>query len=119
MSNIENATEQNKTYSPTTYSGMNEVFRSTKMIIDEMEDGQRIGVKDLADKVAAKVENMAFSNIMSLVQLFCKENKGFVTVELGRAGGVYKGQKKQRIDARPRCSTCNQVMRPNKQHIQQ
>ena len=95
------------------YSGMNQVFEHTKCIIDTMKQGERIGIRDLADKVAAKVE-MSNSNVMNLVQLFCKRSKE-VTVEVGRCGGVFKGGKLKRTDQRKRCETCHQVIREAKE----
>jgi hypothetical protein len=91
------------------YDGMNEVFNHTRQIIDMMKQGEKIAIRDLADKVAAQVE-MSSGNVMGLVQLFCKKSKE-VSVEVGRGGGVFKGGKPKRIDNRPRCSTCNQVVR--------
>lgn len=91
------------------YSGMNEVFAHTRNIIDTMQQGEKIGIRDLADKVAAQVE-MPSGNVMSLVQLFCKRSKD-VSVEVGRGGGVFKGGKPKRVDTRPRCPTCHQVVR--------
>ncbi len=91
------------------YAGMNEVFEHTRQIIDTMKQGEKIGIRDLVDKVAAKVD-MSGGNVMGLVQLFCKRSKE-VSVEVGRGGGVFKGSKPRRIDARPRCETCHQVVR--------
>lgn len=91
------------------YSGMNEVFEHTKQIIDTMKQGDKIAIRDLADKVAAQVE-MPSGNVMSLVQLFCKRSKD-VSVEVGRGGGVFKGGKPKRVDNRVRCKECNQVVR--------
>lgn len=91
------------------YTGMNEVFAVTRKIIDGMENGDKLTVRDLTDKVSAQV-NMTYANVMNLVQMFLKECKD-VSVEIGRGGGVYKGGKKRRVDNRPRCSACNQVLR--------
>jgi hypothetical protein len=56
------------------YDGMNEVFNHTRQIIDTMKQGEKIAIRDLADKVAAQVE-MSSGNVMGLVQLFCKKSK--------------------------------------------
>ncbi len=91
------------------YAGMNEVFDHTRQIIDTMKQGEKIAIRDLVDKVAAKVD-MSGGNVMGLVQLFCKRSKE-VSVEVGRGGGVFKGGKPKRVDNRPRCITCHQVVR--------
>lgn len=95
------------------YTGMNEVFAQTKSYIDTMKQGDKIGIRDLTDKVAAQV-SMPASKVMTLVQLFCKRSKE-VSVEVGRSGGVFKGGKPQRLDARKRCETCHQVIRAPKE----
>jgi hypothetical protein len=89
---------------------MNEVFDHTRQIIDTMKQGEKIAIRDLVDKVAAKVDHMSGGNVMGLVQLFCKKSKE-VSVEVGRGGGVFKGGKPKRVDNRPRCATCHQVVR--------
>lgn len=96
------------------YAGMNEVFAETRIIIDTMKDGEKIAIRDLVDKVTSKVD-MSSGNVMGLVQLFCKRSKGLVSVEVGRGGGVFKGGKPKRVDNRPRCTTCNQVVRSETQ----
>lgn len=93
------------------YEGMNEVFNHTCHIIEKMQDGEKITVRDLVDKVAAEVK-MGIGNVHNLVQMFLKKRKD-VTVEIGRGGGVYKGGKPKRVDNRPRCTSCNQVLRPD------
>jgi hypothetical protein len=93
------------------YEGMNEVFDHTCRIIEGMQQGEKITVRDLVDKVAAEVK-MGIGNVHNLVQMFLKKRKD-VTVEIGRGGGVYKGGKPKRVDNRPRCTSCNQVLRPD------
>lgn len=114
ITNIDSNDTNNTTNSipESVYGGMNGVFEQTRAIIAEMQQGQRIGVKDLADKVHAKIDTMSNANVLNLVQMFCKQSKD-VTVEVGRMGGIYKGGKIPRIDKRERCVTCNQVIRPN------
>ncbi len=92
------------------YGGMNEVFEHTRTIINGMQQGDKIGMGDLVDKVAAQVEMMSAGNVANLVRIWCKQSKD-VSVEVGRGGGVYKGAKKKRVDQRKRCETCNQVLR--------
>lgn len=98
------------------YEGMNEVFEHTCRIIENMQQGEKITVRDLVDKVSAEVK-MGIGNVHNLVQMFLKKRKD-VTVEIGRGGGVYKGGKPKRVDNRPRCASCNQVLRPDMKHKQ-
>lgn len=91
------------------YTGMNEIFEHTRQIIDDMKQGEKISVADLVCKVASGVK-MTQSNVTNLVQMYLKQCKS-ITVEVGRGGGVYKGGKPKRIDTRPRCPSCNQVVR--------
>lgn len=93
------------------YEGMNEVFEHTRRIIEDMQQGEKITVRDLVDKVSSEV-NMGIGNVHNLVQMFLKKRKD-VTVEIGRGGGVFKGGKPKRVDNRPRCASCNQVLRPD------
>lgn len=92
------------------YTGMNEVIKQTRIILNEMNEGEKIGVKELANKVNSKISGMSRSSVTSLVQMYCKTTQD-VSIEVGRAGGIYKGGKKRRIDARPRCKECGQVVR--------
>lgn len=108
ISNNDPISTQN-TEETSVYSGMNEVFEVTKKIIDTMQQGERIAVKDLADKVNAGL-NGSGKNVSALVQMFVKKYPA-VSVEVGRNGGVYKGGKPKRVDNRPRCHTCNQVIK--------
>lgn len=96
------------------YAGMNEVFKFTRVIINDMKQGEKITVRDLSDKVAAQIDNLPSGNITNLVQMFLKQCKD-VSVEIGRGGGVFKGGKPKRVDIRPRCQTCNQVIRNDTQ----
>lgn len=95
---------------PTTYIGTNAVVEQARCIIDELEHGKKITVKDLSEKIAAKTYGMSLGNVTNLVQMFLKDCKD-ITVEIGRNGGIYKGGKQKRVDNRPRCTQCNQVMR--------
>jgi hypothetical protein len=107
-----NSTEKKSTTEPAlaVYTGMTEVFEHTRRIISDMKQGEKIGMKDLIDKVSSQIATMSSSNVMNLVQMFCKQSKE-VTVEVGRGGGVYKGGKLPRVDTRTRCPHCNQVVR--------
>jgi hypothetical protein len=110
---IEPSSKENPSYKITNepvYKGMDEVFEHTRKIIEGMDQGEKITVKDLADKVHSKVIEMPVGNVTNLVQMFVKRSKD-VTVEIGRGGGVYKGGKPKRVDNRPRCPSCNQVVR--------
>ncbi len=92
------------------YSGMNQIFECTQKYIDTMQDGDKITMSELTDKVAAVVK-MPHTRVLNLVSMFLQKNKE-VKIETGRGGGVFKGKKKSRIDQRPRCHECGQVVRP-------
>ena len=92
------------------YSGMTKVFEATKAVIDGMAQHERLTIEDLTDIVKAKVEDLNIGNVGSMVKLCIAQSK-LVKVEPGRNGGVYKGGRKPRVDTRPRCKTCSQVLR--------
>ncbi len=98
------------------YVGMNDVFAHTRRIIADMQQGEKIGMQDLSEKVASNIKTLSYNSVHNLVQLFCKQSKE-VTVEVGRNGGVYEGGKKQRIDHRERCITCKQVIKPSNKSV--
>ena len=82
-------------------------------LLDALEDGEKSTMRDLTDKViAATGVKVSIANgiVSLLVHQWAAEGHG--KVERGRGGGVFRGGKRQRIDARPRCSECNQVIRP-------
>lgn len=92
------------------YTGMNEVFIEIRKIFNNMQDGEKIAVKDLQYKVAANITGISSSNVKHLVQLYCKQAKD-ITVEVGRSGGIFKGGKKKRHTIKTRCKTCNQFIK--------
>lgn len=87
------------------------VKEATHQILDGMENGSRMQVQDLIDKVIAKTM-VKISIATYLVPIFARDYPG-VEVYRGRNGGVYKGGKKIRQDMRPRCGECGQVKRPS------
>lgn len=93
------------------YAGMSPVITHIRDFISGMQDGERIEVQDLADKVAAKLPDTSHSHVLHLLRIYCKQAKE-VVVEPGRMGGIYKGGKKRKTDTRPRCKECHQVLRP-------
>lgn len=93
------------------YAGMNEIVGEANKIIQDMKQGERILTDDLTDKISSKLK-LPQSNVKNLVSLFLKQCKD-VRIEIGRGGGIFKGGRPKRIDARPRCHTCGQVVRVN------
>lgn len=108
MSNMENSILEKKP-ELSIYSGMNEVFGLVQISISEMKNGEKITVRDLIDKISAQLPKMQAGNIANLVMMYVHSSKE-VSVEVGRGGGIYKGGKPRRVDPRPRCPTCTQVL---------
>jgi len=88
---------------------MERVFDAARNILDTLQDGEKILIKDLTDKVVAKTQAQT-SVVSGLISMFVHEMYDGIVVERGRNGGIFKGGKKVRVDMRPRCSTCNQVL---------
>ena len=82
-------------------------------LLDALQDGEKSTMRDLTDKVIARTGvkvSIANGIVSLLVHQWAAEGHG--EVHRGRAGGIFKGGKKQRIDPRQRCPECNQVVRP-------
>lgn len=82
-------------------------------ILDALNDGERITLKDVIDKTVAETGtpiSIANGIISMIVHGWCNEGNG--SINRGAYGGIFKGGKKVRIDPRPRCEACNQVVRP-------
>lgn len=105
----------NQNDSVSAHDTMNLVKQSVSKILDNLQDGEKTTLKDLIDKVVAET-NIKVSIANGLVPMVVHEwaNLGAGSVEKGRNGGVFKGGKVPRVDPRPRCETCNQVIRPKK-----
>lgn len=89
------------------------VFKSAHKYLEELNDGEKTTIGDLADKVSVDT-NLPYSNVLNLVSMYVHQYKG-VSVERGRNGGVFKGGKPKKIgDVRPRCETCNQTIKEKK-----
>lgn len=85
------------------------IKQATIEILDAMENGARMEVSDLIDKVVFKT-GVKTSTASQLVPIFARDYAG-AEVYRGRGGGVIKGGKPTRVDPRPRCGECNQVVR--------
>jgi hypothetical protein len=105
MSDIENKSAQDITQS---------IFEATNRLIDalEHEPSKKTTIRDLIDKVCAETGAKA-SVVSGLVPMYVHSNKK-ISVEVGRNGGLLFGGKPKKTDTRPRCQTCNQVLRFNK-----
>lgn len=81
-------------------------------LLDNLKDGERTTVKDLVDKVVYSTGvqvSIANGIVPMLVHTWAQSGAG--SIRRGRAGGVIKGEIKQRVDPRPRCGECHQVLR--------
>lgn len=110
--NNNDAKEPSIELSPGIKNNMDKVFSSAKNIIDELEDGEKIIIRDLVDKVVFDTK-LSNSIVNSYVDVFVHSYEA-VKVEKGRGGGVFKGGRPKRVDNRPRCLSCYQVLRDKK-----
>ena len=81
-------------------------------LLNSIPDDEKTTLKDLVDKIVYKTKiqvSMVNSIVPMLVHTWCREGNG--TISRGRDGGIRRGVKKQRVDPRPRCSECHQVLR--------
>jgi hypothetical protein len=81
-------------------------------ILEELADGERIVMKELIGKVVEQtgvLVSMATGVVPMLAHDWAESGNG--SVDRGRLGGVYKGQRPEKTDPRPRCESCNQVVR--------
>jgi hypothetical protein len=94
---------------------MSAVKTSVHKILDSLNDGEKTTLKDLTDKVVAET-HIKVSIANGLVAMVAHEwcNNGGGTINKGRGGGIFKNGKKIRVDPRPRCETCHQVVRIQK-----
>lgn len=102
----------------------NEVYVKVKTALDDildiMNDGDRTTLKDLVDKIVYTT-NVQVSMVNGLVPMMVHQKceEGWGTIRRGRAGGIVCGALKVRIDPRPRCGECHQVLRPIKSKMEQ
>src|SRR5258708_14228887 len=99
---IENTTE-------TKEDAMQVIFDATKVLLDELKEGEKISLRDLTDKVVYATKK-PISIVNGLVSYYTHNGYVGVRVERGRTGGVIKGAKVQHIDRRARCTECTQVI---------
>jgi hypothetical protein len=90
------------------------IMDATNRLIDqlEFEPSKKTTIRDLIDKVCAATGAKS-SVVAGLVPMYAHNNKK-ISVEVGRGGGVFWGGKPKKVDLRPRCNACNQVLRFNK-----
>jgi hypothetical protein len=89
---------------------MNKVIEATKRQFADVSDGEKIVLKDLLDKVVAETGVKAYK-ASGIINAYLDSKDSGVEVEAGRNGGCYKGGKPKRVDSRPRCDSCHQVLR--------
>jgi hypothetical protein len=95
-----------------TQDTMNLVFTATNKILDALQNGEKTILRDVIDRVVFETK-VQQSIVNGIVPMFIHQwaNAGNGSVNKGRNGGIYKGSKQIRVDPRPRCETCNQVLR--------
>lgn len=89
---------------------MSKVIESTKRQFADVSDGEKIVLKDLLDKVVAETGVKAYK-ASGIINAYLDSSDSGVEVHAGRGGGCYKGKKNTRVDSRPRCDSCHQVLR--------
>lgn len=80
--------------------------------LDSMKDGEKTTLKTLAQLVSEQT-GIKGTGILPVISLIVKGYSG-VSIELGRFGGIYKGQRPSAMrepDTRQRCPSCKQVIR--------
>ena len=85
------------------------VYSITQRKLNDMGINTKIKTKDLVNAVVAETGCPA-SLVRSLVSAVVGETEG-VHVLRGKHGGIYKGEVEIKVDERPRCETCHQVIR--------
>jgi TRAP-type mannitol/chloroaromatic compound transport system substrate-binding protein len=84
-------------------------------ILNNLQDGERTTAKDIIQKVSSDLK-IKISTAGSIVPMIVREWEaaGNGTFRRGQGQGIYKGKRPEKIDPRPRCETCNQVIRTKK-----
>jgi hypothetical protein len=100
---------ENSLITDSTQNSINAISESINKILDGLENGERVTLHDIIDKVIAET-GVQISMANGLVPTLVRNYPG-VEIEKGRNGGVFKGGKPKHIDERPRCETCHQVVR--------
>jgi len=67
------------------------IIRAAHKIVEDMNDGDKIKIPELAEKVAAQVNDKEDA-VMAIVTGFVR-NYDNLEIAIGRNGGVYKGKK--------------------------
>jgi hypothetical protein len=78
---------------------------------DTMADGEKITMQDLSDKIVAAT-GVKVSSVNTLMRIIASEPDSGIYIKVGRGGGIVKGERKEKIDSRPRCPTCHRVETP-------
>jgi hypothetical protein len=100
-----------------THSGnLKDILDATRKYLDNMNDGDTILLPDLIDHITQET-NSHRPTVATVVPTIARAHPG-VVVKAGRNGGVIKGTPPPpRVDMRPRCKECNQVIRAKKEAI--
>ena len=102
----------------------NETYAKVKIALDDlldvMNDGDRTTLRDLVDKIVyATHVQISIVNGLVPMMIHQKCQEGWGTIRRGRNGGITKGIQPERVDMRPRCGECHQVLRPIKSKMEE
>ncbi len=81
-------------------------------LLNGLGEDEKTTVKDLVDKIVHST-GVQVSMVNGIVPMLIHQwsQAGNGTITRGRTGGVRRGVKKERVDPRPRCGECHQVLR--------
>lgn len=89
---------------------LKKVNEATAQAIENLEDGQKISLKELTEKVANFLD-LSQNQCAPFVTMFVKQHDRCTMVK-GRNGGIYKGKTIKKIDDTPKCQSCGQKLKP-------
>lgn len=89
---------------------MEQVFASANSFLSSLADNAKTTLEELCDKVTAETKYPR-GQVRQFIMLYIKSEEAGVTVERGRYGGIFKGGRKKKHEARPRCPHCNSLVK--------
>ena len=72
------------------------IFEAAQLVVENMSDGDRIQIKELAQRVASAV-SLEPKNVLSFVHHFA-HNTDVAYVTRGKHGGIIKGTRPAKVD---------------------
>lgn len=103
------STPMEKVFNDEKYSKLMRAVDATRAILDAMNEGDKTNLKDLTDRVSRELD-LSVTQVSPFVGMAVQTYEG-ITVSRGRYGGIFKGIREKKEDARERCTTCKQVIR--------